>query len=376
MTSVGFLVDQLFSPAPGGIGTYVRELVPALSVRDPSLDIVLFHARFGGGAVHPEAWMRGYRTVEVAGTIRTLYPRWDLAARPALPAALRVLEVLHAPSPAAVPPTAGSQRLVVTVHDLAFEVVPASFSTRWRQVFRLGLRAAVRRADAVITPSRNTAEDLVTRTRIDPARVHVVPLAASLEQGAVDPERVLTRLRIPRPYVLSVGTLEPRKNLVALVRAYRRAAASGIPHALVLAGPLGWGYRPLLREIALAGPGEVVLTGPLETSELDAMYRGASAFAYPSLYEGFGLPVLEAMARGVPTVTSSASSLPEVAGDAAIAVDPHRVAEIAAAIQRVLGDEALAGRLAAAGRARAERYSWDETARLTLAVYDRVLGAK
>ena len=142
----------------------------------------------------------------------------------------------------------------------------------------------------------------------------------------------------------------------------------------VLAGPLGWRHQQLHRELALRGPGEVVLTGGLSDPELDSVYRGASAFVYPALYEGFGLPVLEAMTRGVPVITSTTSSLPEVAGDAAIGIDPESVREIAAAIEAVAGDPALAEKLSTRGRARAERFSWEETARLTLQVYEKVLG--
>ena len=145
---------------------------------------------------------------------------------------------------------------------------------------------------------------------------------------------------------------------------------------LVLAGPLGWHHQQLHRELALRGPGEVVLTGALPEEDLDALYRGATAFAYPALYEGFGLPVLEAMARGVPVITSNTSSLPEVAGAAALGVDPESVREIASAIEAIATDPALAEKLSARARARAERFSWDETARLTLQVYEKVLEAK
>jgi glycosyltransferase involved in cell wall biosynthesis len=206
--------------------------------------------------------------------------------------------------------------------------------------------------------------------------LHVAPLAASLGAGALDAGDVLMRLKVRAPYVLFAGTLEPRKNLVRLVRAYRRVAATGLPHALVLAGPLGWHHEALMREIALQGPGDIVMTGPLSAEDLDAVYRAADVFAYPSLYEGFGLPVVEAMARGVPTVASTTSSVPEVAGDAALGVNPRSVREIAKAIETILTDTDLAERLASRGRAQAERFSWDETARLTLEVYERVLGAK
>ena len=129
-----------------------------------------------------------------------------------------------------------------------------------------------------------------------------------------------------------------------------------------------------MREIALEGPGEIVLTGPLPGEDLDALYRGAAAFVYPSLYEGFGLPVVEAMARGVPTVASNSSSVPEVYGDAALGVDPRSVPELASALETVLTDVELAEHLATLGRTRAERFSWDATARQTLRVYEEVLG--
>ena len=372
MTSVAIQIDQLYFEAPGGIGTYVRHLVPALARRDPALEIKLFHARFPLAAAQPpERWIRDFWVEELPAPIRTLYPRWNLASRPPLPPSLASAGLVHATSTAAIPPKASGQRLIVTVHDLAFLVFPRMFTLTWRTMFRLGLRAAVRRADAIITPSRNTAEDLLSRTKVDPARLHVVPPGSDLPDETSDIGEVLARLKIPRPYVLYVGTLEPRKNLVRLARAYRRVAASGLPHALVLAGPIGWHHQPLLREIALPGPGDIILTGALPAEDRDALYRGASVFVYPSVYEGFGLPVVEAMARGVPTVASTTSSLPEVTGDAALGVNPRSVAEIARAIESIVADPETARDLAERGRRRAERFSWDETARLTIEVYEK-----
>jgi glycosyltransferase involved in cell wall biosynthesis len=365
-------VDQLFFNVPGGVGTYIRNLVPALAGRDPSLEVTLFHARFESPRP-PEPWMDGFAEAEVPGSIRSLYPRWNLTARPALPGAIRSAELVHAMSASAVPPTAHGQRLVVTVHDLAFDRYPKLFPRAWRAMYRLGLRAAVRRADAIVTPSRSTAEDVLSRTNIDPRKLHVVPEAAALPASQVDVGEALARLKVRTPYVLFVGTIEPRKNLVRLVRAYRRVAATGVPHALVLAGPLGWHHESLMRELALEGPGEIAMTGALAPAELDAIYRAADAFVYPSVYEGFGLPVLEAMGRGIPVVASTTSALPEVTGDAALGVNPRSVREIAAAIASLVGDVAMAERLADAGRLQAERFSWDRTARMTLEVYERVL---
>jgi glycosyltransferase involved in cell wall biosynthesis len=373
MTSLAFQLDPLFFHIPGGVGTYIRRLVPALAATDPGLSITLFHSRLRGGSSSPEPWMHPFAREELAEGIRTLYPRWSLTGRPALPASLASKDLIHAPSVVAVPPAGRAQKLVVTVHDVAFLVVPSCFPMRWRAVYRLGLRAAVRRADAIITPSNHTANDLIARTSVEPSRIHVIPLAGGVYELAADPESVMARLDLPRPYLLYVGTIEPRKNLVRLVQAYKRVAAQGVPHALVLAGPRGWRNEELLGEIALAGPGRVVLTGALPPSDLDAVYRQAVAFVYPALYEGFGLPVLEALARGIPTICSTTSSLPEVAGESAFGVDPESVESIAGAIERVLHDPALAGRLAEAGRERARQFSWEKTARLTLEVYEHAL---
>jgi glycosyltransferase involved in cell wall biosynthesis len=371
VTSLAFLVDQLFSPAPGGIGTYVRQLVPSMTRADPSLDVTLFHARFE--EAEPEPWTRIYPIEEIPSSIRRLYPSWTFARRPALPPSLARAEIVHSPSPAAIPPAGPGQRLVVTVHDLAFLVHPELFPRQWRLMYRAALARAARSADAVIAVSRHTAEDLARRTRLDPRRIHVVPLAASLPPSPGNVDAVLSRLKVPQPYVLFVGTLEPRKNLVRLVRAYRRLAARGSRHSLVLAGPMGWHPQPLLRAISTMDPGDVVLTGAVGVEELDALFRGAAAFAYPSLYEGFGLPVLEAMSRGTPCVVSSSSSLPEVAGEAALPVDPRSVVGLAEALERVTTERQLADHLREAGLARAARFSWDETARRTLEVYKSVL---
>jgi len=367
MTSLAFLIDQLFSPAPGGMGTYVRELVPALVRADPSLEVRLFHSRFD--QAEPELWTRRFAVESLQREARRLYPSWALLARPALPDSIASASLLHSPVPAAVPPARAGQRLVVTVHDVAFLAHPEVFPPVWRLMYRAGLRAAVRRADALIAPSRHTAEDLVRRTKVPPDRVHVVPLAPYPSASGPSVDEVLSRFKIRQPYVLFAGTLEPRKNLVRLVRAYRRMAGRGSAHGLVLAGPIGWQPQPLMREVAQDGPGDVLMVGKVSPTDLDALYRGADAFAYPSLYEGFGLPVLEAMARGVPCVVSTSSSLPEVAGEAALPVDPLSVGALAEAMERVTSDPGLATRLRQAGLERAARFSWDQTARRTLDVY-------
>ncbi|MGH2711981.1 MAG: glycosyltransferase family 4 protein [Actinomycetota bacterium] len=370
MTSVAINVDQLFFKVPGGIGTYVRQLLPALRAQSPDLDLSAFHSRFEGAAEAPE--LNGLRTTELDRSIRLLYPLWNLTGKPPLPDPLGSAEIVHAPSPVAVPPVRDGQKLVVTVHDLAFRLYPGAFPPSWRMLHMSGVKRTVRDANAVIAVSRNTASDLQKLTGIDPARIQIVPLGGSIPVGTGDPGAVLDRLSIPRPYVLFVGTLEPRKNVVRLIRAYRRIAP-GVPNALVLAGPRGWRSQPVDRELAQPGHGRIIRTGRVSEDELDALYRGADAFAYPSLYEGFGLPVLDAMTRGVPVVTSNTSSLLDLAGEAAMRISPESVGAIAGAMEAVLTDQALSARLGAAGRERAREFSWERTARETLDVYEKAL---
>lgn len=369
---VAFHVDQLWSPVPGGVGTYVLQMLSALPAEDPATELVPFHARMSRPS--PVLSADGRLGVELPRSIRTLYPSWALLGRPPLPPSLRDCAVVHATNHAAVPPAGRGQRLVVTIHDLAFDMVPELFPRRWRWLYRAGVRAAVRRADAILTPSVATKEDLCARYGQDPATVHVTPLASSLGATDADPEEVLLRLGVSRPFVLFAGTLEPRKNVVRLIRAYRRIAGGGLSHTLVLAGPTGWGADGVARELAHAGPGAIVRTGLLSPEDLDALYRTADAVAYPTLYEGFGLPVVEAMARGAPVVTSAVSSIPEVGGDDVVYVDPRDEESIAAGLERVLLDEALAADLRSRGPVRAARFSWSATARATLDVYRALAG--
>jgi glycosyltransferase involved in cell wall biosynthesis len=231
--------------------------------------------------------------------------------------------------------------------------------------------------DAVITVSRQSCQDLIKYLPVNPKKINVIPEAASLHFHPLNEAEYLPALErhgIRRPYILSVGSLEPRKNLLRLLEAYARL--EGSRPSLVIAGARNyWKSSPVVETVSRLGLEQHVrFTGYVEDADLPALYSAASLFVFPSLYEGFGLPVLEAMACGTPVVTSSVSSLPEVAGDAALLVDPRDVDAIASAMRRILDDSDLAADLRARGLARAAQFSWERTARETLAVYEKVLG--
>ncbi|WP_205696644.1 glycosyltransferase family 1 protein [Conexibacter sp. SYSU D00693] len=248
---------------------------------------------------------------------------------------------------------------VVTIHDLAFEALPGDFSRKTGAKYRWATPRAARSAERVVCVSQWTADDVVARYDVDPSKLRVVPNAPSLPVGdGPVPASVPVG---DRGYVMAIGDLRPKKNLPRLVEAWRRADTG---RALVLVGAGTWPDG--------APPEGVVLTGYLPDAELDALLRGADLLVHPSLYEGFGLVVVEAMVRGTPVACADATALPETAGGAAQLFDPLDVDAMAGAISAALADRE---RLSAAGRARAADFSWERTAALTADVYREALAA-
>ena len=266
------------------------------------------------------------------------------------------------------------RRLVATVHDLAFLRLPGTVQQETLDNLHRHLPGALFAADALIAVSQATADDLAELTGVEPRRIHVV-------HEGVDPAFAAAAdalpAELPARYLLFVSTLEPRKNLVGVLDGFARARAEGYPGDLVLVGR--WGWRTEAAQAALAASpvrARIVHLDYLDRPQLAATMRGAEALLFPSLLEGFGLPVVEAMSCGVPVILSHCSSLPEVAGDAALYVDPHDGATIAAAILRLDADGELRARLAAAGLARAARFDWADAARATSAVLRRAAGLR
>jgi glycosyltransferase involved in cell wall biosynthesis len=267
---------------------------------------------------------------------------------------------------------------VVTIHDMTLSFLPQYHPWRRRLMVRPLIPLIARRAARIITVSEHARADIVRLLRVPPARVVVIPEAAApIFQTAplAEQQRVRARYQLWGPYVLYVGTLEPRKNLVRLIRAWHALWRRGaIPHQLVLVGGRGWQDAEIYRTIAELNCGDALrLAGYVPTEDLPALYSAADAFAFPSLAEGFGLPVIEAMACGAPVLISTARALQELAGDAALAVDPRDDRAIELALERLLTDAALCDQLRTRGLRRAAAFSWGEAARRTLAVYRDVV---
>jgi glycosyltransferase involved in cell wall biosynthesis len=338
MPTVALDTRDAFVPMPHGSGIYARRLAQALRASAASEGLEYWFLDRGGRL--PELWWE-----------QVTFPRLLRRRGPGLVHTPNCFLPLHRPCPG-----------IVTIHDLAFEVHPQDFSSRTGWKYRTFARRAARSAERVICDSGFTREDVCDRYGVDPDRTRVVPLAPALAHGRRPPP--------PGPYVLAVGDLRPKKNLERLVAAWRSLRAEGFAHRLVLVGAdFGLGAR--LR--ALAGDHPLELTGFAGDETVDALMRGADLLVHPSLYEGFGLAVVEAMARDCPTAVADATALPETAGDAAAYFDPHDEASIAAAMRSVLEDPARRAQLVAAGRARAAELTWERTAAATVAVYRELL---
>jgi alpha-1,3-rhamnosyl/mannosyltransferase len=245
-------------------------------------------------------------------------------------------------------------------------------------LFRLSIRRAARLADAIIVPSAATGRDLAARFPLARTRIRVIPHAPSerfVPLRSEDCLPVLARHGLAHgDYLLFVGNVEPRKNLRALVEAYgRMRQATPLSPRLAIAGGAGWKNQEI-HQAAATSPvaADIRFLGHVSDADLPSLVSGALAFVYPSLYEGFGLPPLEAMACGTPVITSNRSSLPEVVGDAALVVDPDDRMELADAMARLVSDARLREHLRARGLERAQGFSWDETARRTIEVYEDV----
>ena len=384
---VALNLEQLLTRPPGGVGRYTAELARLLPGPDPDggerIEVVPFVARHRRGSVDAALGMFGLTGIEPVTLLLPrpiLYDTWNTLAVPPLSllhGELRDVDLVHAPS-LAVPPRAGHAPLIVTVHDAAALLYPETYPARGRWFHGRGLAAAARRADLVIAPTQAAADEIVGNSRIRAERIRIVPHGVALgraQAGVVAAMRATLGLG-DKPYVLWVGTLEPRKNLPLLLEAFGAAVRTGIPERLVVVGPPGWSGAPKAVAAAASALGDrLYFTGPMRADRLAALYHGASLFAFPSVHEGFGLPVLEAMAQEVPVLCSDIPVLHEVAGNGARYVPATDLTAWTDALVGLLGDERARRDLGATGRARASTFTWEGCIARTRAVYHELLGA-
>jgi glycosyltransferase involved in cell wall biosynthesis len=351
---VAMTLEQCWHAVPGGTAVAALELARELVGRE-GIEIVGVAGRHR--APPREPWLPPIPVRHLPLPQLVLYEAWHYARRPAVQRATGPVDVIHATG-IALPPR--SAPLVSTIHDLSYVVYPEHFSRPGLRFFRRALRLAQKHADLVLCSSKATLEHCAA-FGFDRSRLRHVPLGVRVKRASeADVARVRDLYSLRRPYVLWAGTIEPRKNLPGLLHAFALVEADV---ELVLVGPKGWNeqLRPQPR---------VRMLGFVPGADLAGLYAGAAVFCFPSLLEGFGFPVLEAMAQDTPVVTSLGTSTEELAGDAGVLVDPHDPHSIADGIHRALDD---AGELARAGRERIARYTWTRTADLVVAAYDDVV---
>lgn len=373
---VGLDLIYLIPGETGGRETYARELVPALLAQDPPLELVAFVGR-DGAAELAGAWGPRVETVLLPVSARRR-SQWALGelGLVALAAQRARVELLH--SMANFAPPWGRFRRVVTIHDLQYRAVPEQLSPATRLLTGALIALAARRADRVLAVSQAGAEELVAGLHVGRERIDVVPNGVRPPPQSVPPQELASaRERCgagARQLVLTVATHLPHKNLVSLIDALATIDGAERP-LLVLAGHGTDDGRLLAHAAALGARDDVRALGACSTQQLEALYAIADCLALPTLHEGFGLPVVEAMARSLPVACSDIPALREVAGPAARYFDPRQPRQIAEALRALLGEPGLAERLAALGRERARAFSWSSAAASTLASYRRALGA-
>ncbi|QGG95825.1 glycosyltransferase family 4 protein [Actinomarinicola tropica] len=366
---VAVTLEQCWHRVPGGTARAAIEQVRAVAARG-DVDQVGVSARHREGP--EEAWVPPIEVRQLPLPRLALYESWHHLGRPPVERATGPVDVVHATGVAVPPRTAP---LVVTVHDLAVLHDPDQFTRRGVSFMRKAIELTAARADLVLCSSRATLDDC--RVQGFPSeRLRLVPLGVAAEEATADEvARVRQSYGLTGRYVLFVGTIEPRKNLRGLLDAFRRVTSTPelADVTLALVGPPGWGEDLAPRVAALGDRCRTL--GFVPTDDLRALHAGADAFCYPSLLEGFGLPVLEAMVQGTPVVTSAGTATEElVEGGAGLAVPPRDPAAIAAALVEVLTDEDVARSLGEAGRRRSQQYTWARTAELVVDAYRDAAG--
>lgn len=315
-------------------------------------------------------------TLSLPVTVADGIARLSLRLLPNLDRALNAPNLIHGTDNYVYPRV--TARKVMTIHDLTFLKYP-HYTPSIVQTYRSRIQRCLAWSDGVITYAESTKQEITQYFQVDPDRIFVTPLASRYSGDDLDLQSLPSALPydFSQPYLLFVSTLEPRKNVEGLIAAFNLLKQrEKVPHQLVLIGQRGWKYESILNAIANSPfSSQIHCLHYLSNQALALFYAQAEAFIYPSFYEGFGLPVLEAMTLGAPVITSNRSSLPEVTGEAAMLIDPHEPEAIAAAMEKVIRDRPFRQEMIQKGKARAKQFSWEKTAKATLEAYRRILGA-
>ncbi|MBU0596790.1 glycosyltransferase family 4 protein [Patescibacteria group bacterium] len=364
----------LMNPTRTGVGEYTYELLNALFKIDKQNQYYLFYNSSKDVSKNVQLWDQEnvhYVSTRWPNKIFNLfqkffkYPKLDSLVK-------QDLDAWFSPN-LNFTVISKKTKYILTIHDLSFEILPECFSLKRRMWHKIiNPKKQCERADLILTPSENTKRDVVELYDVEESKVSFVRPGLCSNFGKLETlqfggqagnwkRQVKQKYNLPDKFILFLGTIEPRKNIEGIIEAFEKANSINNHYSLIIAGAKGWKYDIIMDKIEKT-PG-VRYLGFLDESEKQALYELASLFVYPSLYEGFGFPVLEAMACGTPVLTSNRTSLPEVAGNKAFLVNPHNTSEIASGMEMLLNGDSIYNKITEEAKKHAERFSWDETAR-------------
>lgn len=365
-------------PQPGGAGVYTIQFIRALASLHTEYKFIVFAHDSGKKQINTSEtdaldWVC---TPDKNPAFRLL---WEQTAFPreVHGSGVDLLHSLHYTRPYSL-----ACASVVTFHDMTFFLYPQYHTFFKRYYFPLAIRVSARKADALITVSNNTKADTIRLVGVPDHKITAIPLGISDEFKVISNEELLQDIRekynLPQEFILHVSVVEPRKNLTLLLKSFQNLTRDGTDISLVIAGQLGWMYEDVFKQVEELGikKEQVIFTGYIPPEDLPGIYNLAKIFVYPSVYEGFGLPPLEAMACGTPTITTDISSMPENVGDAGILVPPKDEAALTQAIRSLLKNPDLQKQLSRSGPQRAGRFTWEANAQAALNVYRQVLETK
>ena len=368
-------IDATALPSqPVGAGNYIIQFISALAKIDIDFELLIFANKSKRNLFDiPDDGKLHWELVADMSPMQRLI--WEQTLFPGLVRKTRIdlLHSLHYTQPVRLGCSS-----VVTIHDMTFFLFPHLHTRYKRLFFPIAIRTSVQRADALVTISESTRQDTIRLLGVSPQKIFTTQLGVNDEFQVITDRELLAEVRqkynLPRGFILYVGLVEPRKNIPSLIRSYKSLTDQGIKQRLVIVGRFGWMYQEVIEQTEKLGlKDQVQFTGYIPQDDLPIVYNLADLFVYPTRYEGFGFPALEAMACGTPVITTDISSLPEIVGDAGLLITPDDEHALTTTIAKVLSDSTLYEQLRTKGLLQAKYFTWERTSRETLKVYQRVL---